>query len=435
MVSQTLATALVASVALAEAMPPVQQPRIAARAASNSSAYSLIADYSGSDFFNHFTPYTAPDPTHGFVVYQDLKSAAEQNLVGYIFDAATNKTSAYMGVDYTTKAPTAGRNSVRLTGKDKLNAGSMAVIDLNHIPVATGLWPAIWMLGTPPDGQTWPVAGESDILEYVHEDIDNSMTLHSAPGCTVDNATTLFQGALGNSNCNAGDKTPGTTGCSIKAVEQNTIGAKQYATAGPAFNKAAGGVYVHDWQSDGITVWLFPHADVPVDLTAGTPNPSSWNQKPLAKFSGSGCDYTKAFHDMSLIINLDFCGDWAGQVWVSSGAAAKTGVATCNEYVANNADAFKDSYFDIASVKFYSNNGQKLAKRHEDDGTTVEIPTIAKPCDTQNISMPVAKSCTKSTGNGNYTFDSTRSIVSETTLTSKASSTETMAWLVAAGQH
>ncbi|KAK4611603.1 putative glycosidase [Fulvia fulva] len=436
MVSQTLAMALVASCALVKAVPHAARAAPSNSSTSpNSSAYALIAHYTGADFFNHFTAFTGPDPTNGFVVYQDLKSAAEQKLVGYIFDEATNKTSAYMGVDHTTKNPTPGRNSVRLLGKDKFDAGSMAVIDINHIPVATGLWPAIWMLGTPPDGQTWPIAGESDILEYVHEDVNNAMTLHTAPGCTVDNTTSLFQGALVDANCNAGDKIPATTGCSIKAFNNNTIGIKTYATAGPSFNKDAGAVYVHDWQPDSITVWMFPHSHVPADLAAGTPTPATWTQKPLAKFSGTGCDYTTAFAQMYLILNLDFCGDWAGHVWESSGAAKKTGVATCNEYVANHPEVYKDSYFDIASVKFYSNNGQNasgLAKRHEEEETAVEIPTTVQTGGGGDVRMP---SNATDNGNGSYPFNHHKRIIAPGVepATSEASTAETAGWLVAAG--
>lgn len=275
---------------------------LAAPAPAGSGAYSLIADYSGPNFFDHFTTFTGPDPTHGHVNYTDLDFAAQQKLVGYVYNEASNKTSAYIGVDHTSIAPT-GRNSVRLTSKQTFNAGSMVVIDTNHIPVGDGLWPAIWMLGSK---GVWPASGESDILEYVHETSYNGMTLHTAPGCNVANATQSFQGRLLNDNCNAGDA---ATGCSIAAFDQNTVAKTntRVATAGFKLNQQGGGVYVHDWQADGITVWMFPHGGLPADLVAGKPDPSTWTQKPLAKFSGD-CEFDKAFYDMNLIVNIDFCG-------------------------------------------------------------------------------------------------------------------------------
>lgn len=404
-------------------------------------AYDLIADYSGPGFFDHFTFYTEPDPTHGHVVYQDMESARQQQLIGYVYNSATNQSSAYVGVDHTNQASN-GRNSVRLISKDTFNARSMVVIDTNHIPVGDGLWPAIWLLGTPPSGQEWPVSGESDILEYVHEANNNAMTLHTAPGCTVKDVAGSFQGKLDKSNCNAGHPIPGSEGCSIDALNQNTLAGTntKIPTAGFAMNKEGGGVYVHDWQADGITVWMFPHGGLPADLVAGKPKPSTWKQKPLAKFQGD-CDFTTAFKDMNAIINIDFCGDWAGQTWQTDGAQArvahKTGVnyPTCAEYVAKNPQAFKDAYFDISSIKFYSNNGQKVSKRHEGPHATAPRPPFAAPpFPMVNDSQPRFSNFTGGMHNCSTTNNMTisrRGI--DNVQTSDAESTDASGWFAAAG--
>lgn len=352
-------TIILALAAVAQGAPQVF-PRGVNSTNSTGSGYELIADYSGADFFNHFTAFSGPDPTEGFVKYQTMQAAAQQKLVGFIHNNDSQTSSAKIGLDFTTKTPD-GRPSVRLTSNQTFNAGSMAVISLNRIPVQYGLWPAIWMLGS--EG-TWPESGESDILEYVHKTDYNGMTLHTAEGCSVSNSSTAFQGRLLETNCNAGDA---STGCSIAAYNQDKLSVRSanktsntLATAGTAFNTQGGGVYVHDWQPTGITVWLFPHSSLPADLIAGHPNPATWTQKPLAKFSGSGCDFSKSFRNMNLVIDITTCGSWAGKddVWESSGAAKETGYTTCNEYVQNHPEAFKDAYFDIQSIKFYSNNGQ-----------------------------------------------------------------------------
>ena len=308
--------------------------------------YSLEAEYSGSTFFDHFTTYTGSDPTQGFVNYTDMVFAADQNLVGFLQDSAINATHAYIGVDHSNIAPN-GRNSVRLLSKQTFNAGTMTVLDIRHIPVQYGLWPAVWLLGAQGN---WPQSGESDIMEWVHETPYNAMTLHTAPECTVDNSTT-FQGVLQNTNCNAKN---GDTGCSIDASKGDRGNSTNLPTAGRGFNDMGGAVYVHDWTAQGITVWMFPHNALPSDLRTGIPKPWTWTQKPLAKFAGSGCDFAKSFVDMQLIINIDFCGSWAGLVWQSSGAAQDTKVGTCDEYVANNPRVFKDAYFQIASIKIFS---------------------------------------------------------------------------------
>ncbi|KAK4497435.1 hypothetical protein PRZ48_011886 [Zasmidium cellare] len=402
---------------------------------SNNSTYKLIADYSGENFFDHFTFFTDADPTNGHVKYQSRDFAAQNNLVGHVYNATSNKTSAYIGVDHINPAPN-GRNSVRLISKDTFNAGSMVVIDTNHIPVADGAWPAIWLLGSQ---GTWPASGESDILEYVHETSYNGMTLHTAPGCNINNASTSFQGQLKNADCNAGNA---ATGCSIAAVEQNQLGSTKtrIATAGFKFNKQNGGVYVHDWQSDGITVWMFPHGGLPKDLVAGSPNPSGWTQKPLAKFTGD-CDFSTAFRDMALIMNIDFCGDWAGKTWEADGAANRTGVATCDEYVANHPTAFKDAYFDIASVKFYSNNGQKVkSKRHEghEEPSSANTTSTTSPPLATGFSPPYALSNASHTHNCSNTTHHRRpngrgGLHLSTRSTSDAGDVEVQSWVLAAG--
>lgn len=49
-----------------------------------------------------------------------------------------------MGVDSTTASATGrGRNSVRIVSKDSF-ADGVYVLDVDHIPVGCGAWPAFW---------------------------------------------------------------------------------------------------------------------------------------------------------------------------------------------------------------------------------------------------------------------------------------------------
>ncbi|SMQ55320.1 unnamed protein product [Zymoseptoria tritici ST99CH_3D7] len=318
------------------------------KSTTNTAGYTLQKSYTAPTFFDNFNFFTGPDPTHGHVIYTDRAHAATSNYAAYHTRPASKDTTAYIGVNTTPLAPN-GRESVRLIGKDAFNAGSMIVFDVRHIPVQWGVWPAIWLLGK--DG-TWPQTGESDVLEYVHRGQHNAMTLHTAPGCSVSNSSSnpkdgIFSGNLVHADCNTDDA---TTGCSISAPKDFRI-----ATAGDAFNKQGGGVYVHDWTADGISVYLFPRNALPADLVAGKPDSATWKQKPLARFAGSGCDFEERFKNMNIIINIDFCGDWAGKdkVWQESGAQKATGAATCKEYVANNGGDFKESFFEIGGIQVY----------------------------------------------------------------------------------
>ncbi|TKA61768.1 hypothetical protein B0A55_12056, partial [Friedmanniomyces simplex] len=319
--------------------------------------FSLVADYSGSSFFDGFTTFTGTDPTNGIVAYVSMQEAAAKHYVGFIDNRVTNSTNAYIGVDYT--SVTANRESVRLSSKATYDVGTIIAMDVVHVPAAYGSWPALWLLGDIPGG-TWPTTngGEIDIFEVVHTSCTNAMTMHTGPCCSVDNATATFQGQLQNDNRNAGDTTPGTTGCSVQAVDQAQTRGMTLATAGEAFNQQNGGVYVTVWMKSGVSVYLFDRSALPADLMAGSPTPTTWKIAPLAYFSGTGCDYATVLSTMRITTDQTFCGDWAGKpaVWKSSGAEAATGTATCAEYVQNNPGAFKDAYFEIAGIKVFSRN-------------------------------------------------------------------------------
>ncbi|KAK5113489.1 hypothetical protein LTR62_003358 [Meristemomyces frigidus] len=321
---------------------------------SSATSYSLIADWSGPSFFSNFAAYTGSDPTQGSVNYVGLDTAASTGLAGFIHYAATNTSNAYIGVDYTTKS--AMRASVRLTSQVKFDAPVVLVSDIVHAPAAYGSWPALWMLGDESASGTWPAnGGEYDYFENVNAADYNSMTMHTAPGCTVDNSSTAFQGTLNNTNCNANS---GDDGCSIKMPVFSSGSA--LATAGAAFNKQGGGVYVSSWTPTSVTTWLFARSNLPADLVAGNPNPALWTSaKPLAHFAGTECDFTSSLSKMVHVIDHTFCGSWAGapDVWQSSGAAAATNSATCAEYVQINPAAFKDAYFEIASIRVYGAPG------------------------------------------------------------------------------
>ena len=102
--------------------------------------YSLADDYSGSKFFDMFDFFTGHDPTNGFVNYVDQGAAQSGGLIN------TNGP-AYIGVDYTNKAPN-GRSSVRLSSK-KAYTHMLVVLDLANMPYGCGTWPALYAFSFP----------------------------------------------------------------------------------------------------------------------------------------------------------------------------------------------------------------------------------------------------------------------------------------------
>lgn len=197
-------------------------------------------------------------------------------------------------------------------------------------------WPAFWSFGP-----NWPASGEIDIIEGVNGDTTDTVTLHTAAGCTVSNTNSAPGTTTLESDCSAGNS---NTGCGVSTTNTNAYGS--------GFNAAGGGVYAMQWATTGIYVWFFPRGQIPGDITSGSPNVPGWGT-PMASFSGSGCDFDTTFVQHNLVFDTTFCGAWAGSdsIWENGSCASLAD--TCNDYVANNPSAFADAYWLINSVQVY----------------------------------------------------------------------------------
>ncbi|KZP26125.1 glycoside hydrolase family 16 protein [Athelia psychrophila] len=297
--------------------------------------YTLSSSVVGSEFLSAFTFEAIADPTSGFVTYVDEATAQSDGLI------SSTSASFRMGADSTTTlSPTgAGRNSVRI----KSNAAyttHVAVFDLDHMPEGCGTWPAIWEV----DEADWPDAGEIDIVEGVNNVTPNQSTLHTGPGCTIPaNGGVAQYGTTVSTDCNANDD--GNAGCGVQSPDSNSFG--------PAFNAAGGGYYAMERTTTSIKVWFWARdsAYIPAAFTSGATSidTSSWGE-PTAYFPNTDCDIDTEFGSLNIVINLTFCGDWAGSssVYAASGCSS-----TCIDYVAENPSAFVDAYFDFASLTIY----------------------------------------------------------------------------------
>lgn len=218
------------------------------------------------------------DPTHGYVNYVDGATAQQNGLT------SVNNGVVTVRSDYTNVASGRGRNSVRLTSYKKYTHG-LVVLDLEHMPAsACGIWPAFWMVGP-----NWPNNGEIDIIEGVHYQSTNAMTLHSNAGCS-----------MVNENCQ------GNQGCGVQEGGP--------ASYGDGFNAAKGGVYAMEWTSSAINMWFFGRNNIPNGATGANPDPSTWGN-PTASFQGgSNCNIDDHFKDNQIVFDTTFCGDWAGEL-------------------------------------------------------------------------------------------------------------------------
>ncbi|KAF7328351.1 Glycoside hydrolase family 16 protein [Mycena venus] len=296
----------------------------------------------GKDFFDAFDWLAISDPTHGRVNYTDEATAREFNLT-----VATHKKFILRSDDTTVLDPDGpGRNSVRLSGKNNYTT-HVAVFDIVHMPQGCGTWPAVWEFGG-----IWPNGGETDILEGVNDQGPDQSTLHSGPNCTMpavrkQTGTALLQ------DCNADEN---SSGCGVRLNQKTSYGVP--------FNANGGGWYAMERTEDFIRIWYWPRDDhrVPHDVLKGARKvrTHNWVGIPAADFPNDSCDLAE-WAPHNIIINLTFCGDWAGAVYPDSGCPS-----TCIDYVNNNPSEFRDAFFEFNSINVYTLTGHP----YSDDGTT-----------------------------------------------------------------
>jgi len=149
-----------------------------------------------------------------------------------------------------------------------------------------------------------------------------------------------------------------------------------------SFNQAQGGVYAVQWDTTGLRTYFWPRSAIPADITAGTPTGTGWGT-PANYVSFAGCPSTH-FENLIFVINTNLCGTWGAGVWNDSrlkfgdrfaqvadrllpllppsdlsyagqsySCAAKTGYATCEEYVRANGGAFRQAYWMLKDMKVY----------------------------------------------------------------------------------
>jgi len=300
----------------------------------------LTDNYVPNNFFNNFNFETAADPTHGYVNYVDQGTAQSK---GYI----KNDTTVYIGCDHTNVASGRGRDSVRISSKKTWNQG-IFIIDLSHMPIGCGTWPAYWTVGP-----NWPNSGEVDVIEGVNVNVNDATTLHTSNGCDQSHTPTdSFTGKWGT-----GSQNNPADNCYISAPDQWSnqgcgIVPSQANTYGTGFNNAKGGVYAHLWDpAVGIQAWFWTRSAIPADISGGKPNPANWG-KPYANFMfGQYCP-SSHFANHNIVFDLTFCGDWAGNNFGTD----CPGKGACNTYVQNNPTAFNEAYWTVNYLKVYSLN-------------------------------------------------------------------------------
>ncbi|KAI0523681.1 glycoside hydrolase family 16 protein [Xylaria bambusicola] len=356
-------------------------------------SYSLSTHYAGQGLLDRFSFFTGEDPNSGFVNYQSREAALASNLVSI---DELNRVKLAVDSINTYSTSDKGRPSVRLTSDEQFTHG-LFIADFAHMPGSTcGTWPAFWAFN---NAGHWPAGGEVDIIEGANRAQKNLFTAHTAPGCEA--PSTGFTGIPGPTDCSI---IPDNVGCNYAAPKSGTYG--------DSFNVIGGGVYAMEWDSQDIKIWHFPRMAIPYDIRNApivTPDPTRWGP-PQARFGGSECDTDSHFYNMSLVINTNFCGAYAGNIWGVADKCDKL-APTCEEYVAGNPRSFRNSFWEINYIDVYkkappsSGSSPSRSPSRSTPTSVVTRPTVlgnntATPSRTRTVTISVSTAQPTPTSDG-----------------------------------
>ncbi|TFY69781.1 hypothetical protein EVJ58_g225 [Rhodofomes roseus] len=309
---------LLSNTALAARVERVEKRSIPTQTFPNGTNYVWAVDdtYEGSSFFDTFEFYTGDDPTHGSVNYTDRNTAFADGLAyvesdGIVVMKGDNTTSLSEGQN---------RNSVRISSQKQYNTG-LFILDLDMAP---------WGCGTS-SSHRYP-SRHSLILQVSGL---RGGRWEAAPG-------------------------PGNAGCGVTEWSR--------ASYGPIFDEQGGGVFAMKWDVSGIGVWSFYRAAVPQDVTNGQPTPSTWGE-PVAFLEASGCDPITNFVNHSIIFDITFCGDWAGNDYGTSGCPG-----TCAQRLMDPSN-FNNASWRIRSLTVYRQ--QIIHGQVTSDATHPILPVVS----------------------------------------------------------
>ncbi|EEB90837.1 hypothetical protein MPER_10907 [Moniliophthora perniciosa FA553] len=190
---------------------------------------------------------------------------------------------------------------------------------------------------------------------------NNQMALHTNDGCKQVNpvqSSTLINSTdcshLANQN----------EGCVVTDPSQQSYGA--------TFAASGGGVFVTEFAESGISVWFFTRDLVPDSIKSNSSSlDTSALGTPVANWPNGGCSMNEFFSAQNLILDITLCGDFAGAANVFS----QTCSGRCyNDYVIGSPSTYDNAFFDIASIRVYSETGKNTVVKATNDSRSWAVP-------------------------------------------------------------
>ncbi|KAJ7205360.1 concanavalin A-like lectin/glucanase domain-containing protein [Mycena rebaudengoi] len=319
-----------------------------------SAAYSPVREYSGKTFFDRWDYYGDVDnTTWGNVTYLDRPTAASTKLTEV--NAAGNAIIRVDNVATIEAAELVHRNSIKITSQDTYGLGSVIVVDMLHLPYGCSVWPSLWLLGT---GQTWPAAGEIDIIEGINMYDKNQFSLHTTEGCTQAPNTaqvgkTITKDCLSQSGTNH-------NGCITEETKPNSLG--------KGFSDAKGGVYAIQIDASGVYMWFWGRAELPPSISAAksdsTIDLADWGS-PSAAYPASTCNITQFFQPQKIIFDITLCGDWAGVPALYSNTCP--GECIASNIIGPGSPTYDNAFFEISYIRAYGPEGKGSGPASDND--------------------------------------------------------------------
>ncbi|CAE7662852.1 Slc4a1 [Symbiodinium necroappetens] len=295
----TASTTSSSSEATAPATPATSAPSVSPGPPERSSRYRLKWSAQGESFFDNWN-FLWEDHNHGSAQYLLEPEAKEESVIeatrNFAIIRAGRRSPKYKYKRMTTRMESKRSWKYFLT-----------LIKFSHVPYGCGVWPALFTLAP---NVPWPNGGELDILEYVNMDVSKA-SFHTGGECKLSAEKVNKYGPMPDRNNMDYD-------CVTDYPDRLGCAPNKWMKSGTEWAHSPG-ILATQWTESFLKIFYIPEHEIPQDILADNPSPDkTWDDRWLFSyypFTGTKC----IFEEQKLMMQINFCGDWAGKVWGADG--------------------------------------------------------------------------------------------------------------------